>query len=508
MRLNTGARLFALILIFLSNPVFASSVSHRASHDTFDDSAPILIQGEVTANGKVLSGAKVQIVVNGGRGVRRVIDETITNDFGAFQVENKSRLPRRPIKLIVAHSGYIRHVSQWIEQSTPTVGRQLIELKKGTAVDGFVFDAKGNPANNVSIQVRNPDFDTRQLHAWLENLVAMPDSVKSDENGYFRFEEHLSGVLNLSARAVDKASSKQKVELLAGVTNTQLTIHLDDGASVSGKVYMDGSAAGNIALLWECDHGSSYWSPQLSGDDGSFILKNIVGEGNCGVVAHPADSDSSSLLILSKNIKTARKGFIRTRLKARAGDKGLMLFIKSEQPGSALIGFDGKYSSYHGDFQIIPLGDQADTTTTLKKSLYAPKETFILDNMRPGRYRLVSEVDDGKGAKPVIFHIEPSKQTKVTVQIEPGFIRGSAIGRVLDVVTKEPIPFATMSHSQRNVATIGISIGSNGVFSRDFVGEELDITISAVGYKDKHIKMELTEGISTDFGDIYLDRKK
>lgn len=500
---------FLLIVLPLPILMLAYSFQLRASEGTNYGSSSVVIQGTVQDQGDALSGAIVKIAVNGGRGHGKIIGETITNEFGSFRIENNSPLASRPIKLIVIHPGYVRYVSQWIKQASLTSGKHLIKMQKGFALDGFVYDAKGNPAKDVSIVVRTPDDAGYRLHQWSEDSIAMPSIVKSDEKGYFEFKEHLSGTFNISARATDRAENKQQVDLRPGIakTNTSLIIHLNDGPTVSGKVYMDGVPASDVALFWECDQGSSFWSPQFSTEDGSFILKNLKGQEKCGVVAHPANSHSSNYFwYFNKKMNKAKKGFIITRVRANVGDKGIELLINSEQPGSAIIRFNGKYPTYHGEFKIVPLSDPSGRTTVMKESLYSPKTMFILESMRPGKYLLISDLRDGKGAAAVEFEIEAQKQTEVIVIVEKGFIRGKAIGRVLDRITKQPIPFAKLSHTHLDTSTIGISIDSDGNFSRDFVGEELDLKISAAGYKKKTIKVDLTEDTNTDFGDVYLDR--
>lgn len=347
--------LFNILLIAVYNVKADDNIANdkntRAVHSTKYENIPLVIRGDVTSHGRALSNAVVQIVISSFRGMVKVVKEIKTDKNGEFEAEyyklhDYSFDNPRYYKLVIIYPGYVRYVSEWISKSAPVV-TQFIEMHKGVEIDGFVVDSDGKPVENVSIRVEKPAFlSTGFLHTWNENSVAVPKSIETNKKGYFKFKEHLEGAIIVSAFAPDHASMKQLhvFERSFFRPKSTLTIKLNNGNTVSGKVYIDGNPTGKIILTWRCEQ-HHYTFSQLSQNNGSYILKNIHDGENCKVIAYPSNSSALNFITSSRASKNnaAQIEFIPTSVKAQIGDTDVKLFIKSVEPGSALISFDGRY---------------------------------------------------------------------------------------------------------------------------------------------------------------------
>lgn len=418
-------------------------------------------------------------------------------------------------RLLVAHPDFatatVGGLTLVSGQTAPNVA---VVLRRGAVLSGLVHDAEGHPVEGAEAEAQQ-GFGFRAGGPALSILGARGGgrerpSVRTQPDGTFEIRGLASGDYTLWIRKSGYATERiDPVKVPEGNSPEPVSVTLSPGASISGIVLLRGGAPAEGWSVVASEPGTSALGPRAggilhpTGSDGVFVLDGLK-------PGQPYDLQ----LFGGTGIGPSRKGVVPPasgievvvsgpgRIAGRAVD------VKTGGPiGAFSVRFEPERSG-GGLFRVVNrlVGRQV-TGIGEKHDVRSEDGAFLLEDVPPGTWSVVVEAKGYQPARAGNIIVEEGATAKdVEVKVSLG---GHLSGRVLDALTGQPVPGATVAAGGSGpvggpLAALSAETGetlttdANGSFVLDGIAPgKLPITVTHPDYAEARQAVEVQEGYST-----------
>jgi len=231
----------------------------------------------VNEESKPLNGAKIIPLSKAGSISGYSREEFISED-GAVETVNGifdlKRLAPGSETLKVVHPDYVSTIVRDINVTENlTTGDIVIVLHKGSSVQGFVYDNRGLPQANVTLNFQNSPGSGISLQQMQEQLA----SAITDANGFYHVDglpEQLCFAKRLNEWDCQGVICRSFVPAQGKVTR----LYFGGKPLITGRIIIDGTPlAGHKIIVSEIGsvHSSLFKCSVITGPDGSFSFSGV-----------------------------------------------------------------------------------------------------------------------------------------------------------------------------------------------------------------------------------------
>ncbi|MCI4355505.1 MAG: carboxypeptidase-like regulatory domain-containing protein, partial [Thermoplasmata archaeon] len=338
-------------------------------------------------------------------------------------------------------------------------------------------------------------------------------AVKTGNDGRFEIHGLLPGDYTLWIRKSGFATERiDPLKVPEEGMSQPVAVTLGPGAAISGVVKLRSGAPAEGWSVIASEAGTSAPGPRArgnlnpTGSDGIFVLDGLkpgqsydlqlfggtgIGPSRKGVVP-PADG---------VEVVVSGTGRIAGRAVDAPTGRPLAAYAVSYEPERTGGG---------GVFRIVNrAAGQRLTGMGEKTEVKSEDGTFLLSDVSPGTWSVVVEA---KGYQPAragnVVVEEGGTADNVEVKVSPG---SSLKGRVLDAISGQPVPGATVTHAAAGAGGAGplaalagaaadeeITTDADGAFLIDGLAPgKVSLTVKHPDYSDAHRTVDLKEGMAT-----------
>lgn len=364
---------------------------------------------------------------------------TVTDVNGLFIIED---VPESDTWqwFVISHPNYAPELKQ-IEIEQDYIADVKIVLKKGGAIEGYVYDSQGKPMPDTSLYF----LDETSYSYWEENRGRL-GSVTTDSNGFYR----IMGMPEKLCFGFRQDPDKQ-----LGIVRTSIlpkngkTSRLDFGGQwyATGRLLQDGRPMTNIKLMVQgniAGYETAFTAYALTDTEGRFAFWGIPSGQRYVYWSIPG------LRSWEQWSEIGRFGF-ESGIDIDMGDFNLDLAeivveITAENPDESLNQLDVYIQRYD---EKVFYGSKAGQLLPRVE----PNDPYVFHNVAPGIYEVIAR-RSGYPTIHKVFEIEQDqKKSNVDLWIPAGF--ASLSGKIVSTDPKElQIPLMLRSISQE--ITMGI----------------------------------------------------
>ncbi len=355
---------------------------------------------------------------------------TETDSEGLYEFKNIK--PRRNYYLMASHPGYSSKQESYVRVGDRgQFNGPEIELKVGSACDGYVSDVGNNPVPDAWVHLDS----AYMLGTTFESEDRL--STQTDPSGYFEFKNVAAGPRNVSVQADGYGIQVKTGQMFSGESNDRVTLNfrLEIGHPIGGRVSGPQGEPVAAARILAFNHGSNTNSrgEALTDDEGAFLIQGL-------------QNGTYILMVEAEGYRAGRMNRVQT------GDMGVQIdMIARAAVTGRVLGQGGNPLS---DFSCSVLRMNLNSGTVSEKIMERDfrGETngeYVMSGLDPGEYVVLA---DAKGYAPSVsgsFKVAESETVgNVTVQMGQG---GTLRGRVLDSAGKPIAGAAVSSHDNDHV---------------------------------------------------------
>ncbi|HEX3128346.1 MAG TPA: carboxypeptidase regulatory-like domain-containing protein [Thermoanaerobaculia bacterium] len=328
----------------------------------------------VDDDGQPVAGAKIILLPTERRGGFRIKDG-VSDESGAFRIED---VPPGALEAQAVAAGF---QPAYLSNLEVRAGQDLkgveIVLATGAAVEGRVLSPAGKPVVGATIELAEEEG---------AGMFRIPVAAMSDGDGRYRLDGIKPGTRTFQATHPGYRRAVRDLEVRPG--ENALDLSLEGGVEVRGRVVDDGGApvpGASVSLRegwrsWDLPRGTS-------GADGSFTLTGVA-DGNYHLSAqkegYAIDPDGEDVTVAGSSV-----GGLEVKLSRGGTVTGQLLGLDFTDLSQVQISSDSM--SWRGGGGTV-----------------RPDGTYRIENLAPGKRRIIASLRDG------------SRQAEGQVEIEPG----------------------------------------------------------------------------------------
>jgi hypothetical protein len=334
----------------------------------------------VNAAGHPIDGAKVFPLSlmpasrSLGAGLFASRDNYVETRNGAFQIDY---VPEGLQSLKVTHPDYSTVILDDIYVREGQFTDQLqITMPSGGTVEGYVYDAQGQPESNVTLFFRDSRVDRGE-----SEKAGYLGTAVTDENGFYRLKGLPAELCLVQRQNADRSLGVTR----RGVYPQEgLTVTLDFGGTptVKGRIMLHGQVLAHERVLL-CDasepKSSIFQCYDITDSDGSFTFSGVP-IGTYAVYYQVPNEWGQWMKV--KTIETTGVSL----------DTGVI----PEPPASVTLTVTTAASVTPASWNVYLRELQGAGTQAVGevKTLSQPQETLVFDDVLPGRYEVVAQRED------------------------------------------------------------------------------------------------------------------
>lgn len=399
-----------------------------------------------------------------------------------------------------------------------TAANVTIVLRKGAVIAGLVHDKEGKPVEGAEAEVQQGlNFRGGRGGAAALSVIGgratglQRPPARTGADGRFEVHGLVPGDYTLWVRKSGFASERiDPVKVPETGSPEAVSVTLGPGAAISGTVL---SRSGAPAEGWSVVAGEPGMSPvgprgrgnlNPTGSDGLFVLEGLK----------PGQSYNLQLFGGS-GIGPSRKGVVPPatgielvvagtgRIAGRAVD------AQTAQPITGYsISYEPERTGGGGVFRTVNrVAGRQVTGIGEKHEVRSDDGSFLLEDVPPGTWSVVVEAKGYQPARAGNVVVEEGGTARdVEVKTSSG---GHLNGRVLDALSGQPVPNATVTHAAAgaaggplaalaDAADEEITTDADGSFLLDGLAPgKVSLTVTHPDYSDAHQTVDVKEGAST-----------
>ncbi|PIE22733.1 MAG: hypothetical protein CSA62_11115 [Planctomycetota bacterium] len=207
---------------------------------------------------------------------------------------------------------YSKNFTSSAGQTSPIELR--IQMNQGGTITGTVTDASGNPISAVSIKTQENSYQDNPFFKAFKDFIpkiVTHTATTTNDKGRFTLSKLTPGTYQI---VVDHPAytrmNKTDIVVQEAQKNELGTIRLNQGGTVSGKVFFQGRpvAGAEVTISGNSGEGNKaqpFWEKTFTGPDGSFKISRPLPEGTYEINA--ARTDLPNPFLKMKDLQTSKK---------------------------------------------------------------------------------------------------------------------------------------------------------------------------------------------------------
>jgi len=421
---------------------------------------------------------------------------------GEFRM--KSIEPGNGYNLVARHSDFSNTDVPFIEIPETGEVREELQMKKGILVHGYVRNDASQPVAKAQVVLGTLPF--------LAGLADRPDpdqrETKTDERGYYRFENATAGQRTVTARADGFGSQTKQNVFVGGKPSTEVDFRLAQGMIIAGRVFgpdRQGIVGAEIeALMYRADVTSR--GRAVSVANGEFVIEGLA-EGQYQLVVK-ADGYGQERV---NRIESGQTN-VDVELAEQGGVMGRVVDAKTGAP----------LSTFTCDVRYVTNGANVYGRSAQRRKFSGRSDgTFTIKGLEQGTYAIMASA---QGFAPTFSSTFNITQGTLTPSVEVRIGQGGTIsGMVMNATTGKPIagaqivtnennwirsPFTDMlgAAMPRNTTAKTVRTGADGRFAiQQLTPESYQIEVTHNDFTSEVVNdLRLAENQELDIGVIRL----
>lgn len=398
-----------------------------------------------------------------------------------------------------------------------TSANVAVVLRKGAVIAGLVHDKEGKPVEGAEAEVQQGfNFRAGRGAAALSVIGGRAAGLqrppaRTGADGRFEVHGLAPGDYALWVRKSGFATERiDPVKVPEKGSPEAVSVTLGPGTAISGTVVSRGGAPAEGWSVVASESGTSPVGPRgrgnlnPTGSDGLFVLEGLK----------PGQAYDLQLFGGS-GIGPSRKGVVPPAtgievVVAGAGRiAGRTVDAQTARPITEYaVSYEPERTGGGGVFRIVNrVAGRQVTGVGEKHEVRSDDGSFLLEDVPPGTWSVVVEAKGYQPARAGNVVVEEGGTARdVEVKASPG---GHLNGRVLDALSGQPVPNATVTHAAAGAAGGPLAFlagAANEEFTTDADGSfvldglapgKVSLTVTHPDYSDAHQTVDVKEGAST-----------
>ncbi len=366
------------------------------------------IQGQVVDGaGRPIDGARVfplsLMPTSRSVGAGRVADQDsyVETHNGAFQID---AVPEGMQSLKVTHPGYSTAIVDNVFVQEGQVAEELrITLQTGGTVEGYVYDAQGQPEANVTLFFSNGAVDRGE-----DEKAGQLATAVTDESGFYRIKGLPAALCLVERQNADRTLGVSRRAVYPQEDKT-VTLNLGGAPTIHGQIILNGQPLSNQrVLLCEASEPKSgvFQCYDITAGDGSFSFGGVP-VGTYAVYYQVPNEWGGWIKI--KTIET-------TGVSLDAG-----ILPEPQASVTLTVSAEAAITPESWDIYLRELRGIGSQATGVVKTMSRHQETFVFEEVLPGRYEVVAQCrDQARKITKTVEIAPPQDNVAVTMTIPAG----------------------------------------------------------------------------------------